>query len=452
MTMPIIEVEHVTKEFRLGQLTTLKQAVMSGVRRMVGGGTPEPLRTFKGLDDVSLTVNSGEVVGIIGHNGAGKSTLLKLLANISRPTTGTVTVRGKVSPLIAVGGGLVWDLTGRENVYLNATILGMSRKEIAHKFDEIIAFAELEHFVDTPVKRYSSGMQVRLGFAVATAVSSDILIVDEVLAVGDLAFQKKCYDRMDDLIHRQKRTVLIVGHNIRQLARFCSRMILLDHGRIELDGSPSTVSNKFYHRTAGSATSRKEVCGLVAQVTTGEIAIDNVTVSNGGVEQVTEIPMDQGLHVRIALRSFSEIRGLSVDVGIHTADFVFVTRVSTAMAGVLPDLPAGNHVVECTIDRIALNPDSYALGVTVRDRYERLVWQGSNISEFTVVTGKVDRDRLPIHAALIYLPFRFSIPTLQLVNVACDPIDHAGLAPGDWASSPVDKTPATADRIENGDP
>ena len=429
MTMPVIEVDHVTKEFRLGQLTTFKQAMMNGARRVLGRA-PARLRTFKALDDVSLTVDRGEVVGIIGHNGAGKSTLLKLLANISRPTTGTVAVRGRVSPLIAVGSGLVWDLTGRENVYLNGTILGMSRKEIGRKFDEIVAFAELEQFIDTPIKRYSSGMQLRLGFSVATAVSSDILIVDEVLAVGDLAFQKKCYDRMDDLIHRQKRTVLIVGHNIRQLARFCSRMILLDHGRIELDGDPAAVSNRFHHRTSGPTVSaREDPSAIVAQATTGEIAIDKVIVSNSGDERLDEIPMDQGLRIRIAFRSFSEIRGLSIDVGIHTTDFVFVTRTSTAMAGVHPDLPAGEHVVECVVDRIALNPDSYALGITIRDRYERLVWQGANISAFTVVPGHVDRSRLPIHAALLYLPFRFSIPSIRLIDIACDPVESARLPP-----------------------
>jgi len=450
MTMPIIEIDRVTKEFRLGQLTTFRQAIVNGIHRLLGGVPAHP-RTFKALDDVSLTIDRGEVVGIIGHNGAGKSTLLKLLANISRPTTGTVTVRGRVSPLIAVGAGLVWDLTGRENVYLNATILGMSRKEIARKFDEIVAFAELEQFIDTPVKRYSSGMQVRLGFSVATAVSSDILIVDEVLAVGDLAFQKKCYDRMDDLIHKQKRTVLIVGHNIRQLARFCSRMILLDHGRVELDGDPSTVSNRFHHRTAHrAAPSRKEVGRIIAQATTEEIAIDEVTLSSGGVERVTEIPMDQGLRVRIALRSFSEIRGLSIDIGIHTADFVFVTRTNTAMAGVHPDLPAGEHIVECAVDRIALNPDSYALGITVRDRYERLVWQGANISEFTVVPGQVERDRLPIHTALIYLPFRFSIPSVRLIDVTCDPTEATRLASDDRSSDRDGGAPATPDRTEGG--
>jgi hypothetical protein len=320
----------------------------------------------------------------------------------------------------------VWELTGRENIFLK--ILGMSRKEIRRKFDEIVAFAELAQFIDTPVKHYSSGMQVRLGFSVATAVSADILIVDEVLAVGDLAFQKKCYDRMDDLIHRQKRTVLIVGHNIRQLERFCSRMILMDHGRIELDGDATDVCNRFHHRTAErAATTQHDAHAIAAQACTGEIVIDDVDLFSGdGGHPVTDVPMDQGLRIRISLRATSDVRGVSLDVGIHTADFVFVTRTSTSMLSIRPDFPAGAHVIECAVDRIALNPDSYGLGVTIRDRYDRIVWQGANVRPFSVVPGAVERERMPLHAALIYLPFTWSIPSLHLANLKCDLIaDHA---------------------------
>ncbi|MDE2146252.1 MAG: ABC transporter ATP-binding protein, partial [Burkholderiales bacterium] len=190
MTQPIIEVDHVTKEFRLGQLTGLGQSLRNGLSRLRGLPVAERA-PFKALDDVNFSVQPGEVLGIIGHNGAGKSTLLKTLAGISQPTHGKVRVNGRVAPLIEVGAGLVPDMTGRENVFLNATILGMKRQEIKRKFDEIVEFAEMSSFIDTPVKRYSSGMQVRLGFAIATAVEADVLIVDEVLAVGDLAFQRK---------------------------------------------------------------------------------------------------------------------------------------------------------------------------------------------------------------------------------------------------------------------
>ena len=208
--MPIIEVKHISKEFQLGELHSLKQTVLDTVARVRGHTAPKRV-PFKALDDVNFDVEQGEVLGIIGQNGAGKSTLLKLLAGITKPTRGTLAVNGRVAPLIEVGAGLVPDLTGRENIFLNASILGMTRSEIAKKLDEIVAFAELEEFIDTPIKRYSSGMQVRLGFSIATSIEANILIVDEVLAVGDLAFQRKSFDRMDDMIKRQQKTVLLVS-------------------------------------------------------------------------------------------------------------------------------------------------------------------------------------------------------------------------------------------------
>jgi ABC-type polysaccharide/polyol phosphate transport system ATPase subunit len=436
--MALIEVAHVTKEFQLGQPTSLREVAANALRRLAGGAAVKR-QSFLALDDVTLSIEQGEVLGIIGNNGAGKSTLLKLLANITCPTRGRVAVRGRVSPLISVGAGLVWELTGRENIFLNGTILGMPRKEIARKFDEIVAFAELADFIDTPVKRYSSGMQVRLGFSVATAVSAEILIVDEVLAVGDLAFQKKCYDRMDDLIHRQQRTVLIVGHNIRQLERFCSRMILMDHGRVELDGDATEVCNRFHHRTAQrTATTRRTSDPIAPQAGTGEITIESVELFSGDdVQARADLPMDQDLRIRIALVAASNLHGLSVDIGIHTADFVFVTRTSTSMLAVRPDLPAGRHVIECSVDRIALNPDSYGLGITIRDRYDRIVWQGANVMAFSVVHGAVDRNRLPVHAALLYLPFTWSIPSLQLWNLRCDVVTEQSQSVG--ASRPVQR-------------
>src|ERR1700730_11754749 len=246
--MTVIEVNHVTKEFRLGQLHSLKQSVLDAVARVRGKPVPERV-PFKALDDVDFKVEQGEVLGIIGQNGAGKSTLLKLLARISAPTSGSVNVRGSVAPLIEVGAGMVPDLTGRENIYLNGVILGMRRAVIAKKLDEIVAFAELEEFIDTPVKRYSSGMYVRLGFSIATSMDAAILIVDEVLAVGDLAFQRKCFDRMEDMIKRQGKTVLLVSHNTRQIERLCSRVILMDHGRIVADDTPGKVCDLFYERS-----------------------------------------------------------------------------------------------------------------------------------------------------------------------------------------------------------
>jgi len=232
--MAAITVDHVTKEFQLGQIHNLRHALgraLVKLQRRVPVSKP----AFKAVDDANFHVEQGDVLGIIGINGAGKSTLLKLLARITVPTSGMVTVRGKIAPLIEVGAGLISDLTGRENIFLNGIILGMPYAHIKRKFDEIVAFAELEEFIDTPIKRYSSGMAVRLGFSIATSVDADILIVDEVLAVGDLAFQRKCFDRMEDMIKRQGRTVWLVIHNTRQIERLCTRVILMDHGRIIAD-------------------------------------------------------------------------------------------------------------------------------------------------------------------------------------------------------------------------
>src|SRR5215470_7661028 len=246
--MNIIEVDHVKKEFQLGQLHTVRDSLLRAVAKLKGK-TVVPRGLFNALDDVSFTVEQGEVLGIIGANGAGKSTLLKLLARITVPTSGRVSVRGKVAPLIEVGAGLISDLTGRENIYLNGIILGMPYALIRKRFDDIVGFAEIEEFIDTPIKRYSSGMAVRLGFSIATCMDADILIVDEVLAVGDLAFQRKCFDRMEDMIKRQGRTVILVSHNTRQIERLCNRVILLDHGCIIADDSPDKVCNMFYERS-----------------------------------------------------------------------------------------------------------------------------------------------------------------------------------------------------------
>ena len=214
-------------------------------------GTGFQKEEFWALRDVSFEVKRGEVVGIIGRNGAGKSTLLKILSRITEPTEGTVTIKGRVASLLEVGTGFHPELTGRENVFLNGAILGMSRAEIRRKFDEIVAFAEVEKFLDTPVKHYSSGMYVRLAFAVAAHLEPEILIVDEVLAVGDAAFQKKCLGKMEK-VASGGRTILFVSHNISAVAHICPRTLLLDRGRLLLDGRTDAAINGYIGSDRGS--------------------------------------------------------------------------------------------------------------------------------------------------------------------------------------------------------
>ena len=218
-------------------------------RPIVAGDTIEE---FWALRDVSFEVKTGEIVGIVGRNGAGKSTLLKILSRVTEPTQGEAKIRGKVSSLLEVGTGFHPELTGRENIYLNGALLGMSRADIRKHFDEIVSFSGVEQFLDTPVKRYSSGMYVRLAFSVAVHLLSDILIVDEVLAVGDIEFQKKCLGKMEDVAQGQGRTVLFVSHNMGLITSLCKSAIMLDNGRLVMSGTPSEITSNYHTGSSGS--------------------------------------------------------------------------------------------------------------------------------------------------------------------------------------------------------
>ncbi|HEY9709637.1 MAG TPA: ABC transporter ATP-binding protein [Oculatellaceae cyanobacterium] len=243
-----IEVDNVGKKYKLGIVRhdTLRDRLSHGIGLLFQKNNRSTVSENEiwALRDVSLQIDHGEVVGIIGHNGAGKSTLLKILSRITEPTYGKVRMYGRVGSLLEVGTGFHPELTGRENIYLNGSILNMSRQEINRKFDEIVAFSEIEKFLDTPVKRYSSGMYVRLAFAVAAHLEPEILIVDEVLAVGDVAFQEKCLKKMDD-VSETGRTVLFVSHNMAAIQNLCSRTILLEKGGIKLDGPTDETIRKY---------------------------------------------------------------------------------------------------------------------------------------------------------------------------------------------------------------
>jgi ABC-type polysaccharide/polyol phosphate transport system ATPase subunit len=386
--MPAIEVSHLTKEYRLGALQSLKDKALQGGRRLLGKPVPER-QLFKALDDISFNVDPGEVVGIIGHNGAGKSTLLKMLARISTPTSGSVKVTGRIAPLIEVGAGFVPDFTGRENVYLNGSIMGMRKKEIDRKFDEIVDFAEMAEFIDTPVKRYSSGMQVKLAFSVATSIESEILIVDEVLAVGDLAFQRKCFDRMEDVIRRQGRTVLLVSHNIRQVERLCSRTVLLDHGRVARDGKPSEVCTLFYENANTKIINYSLVhhSGRGRVETSGEVELASVTIVDEQGQPLDAIRSNDPLCVRIRFHLKTAVLGADIIVGTHSTDFVYLSAGSTASQGPVVDLPAGTHEIEYRIPYFPLVSGVYCIRFSVYDRNKRPVFVGETLTTFKVTAA-----------------------------------------------------------------
>ncbi len=243
-----IKIDHVSKQYRLGAIGggTLRGDLQTWWARIRGKEDPNAkvgARTdvkvgerFLALDDINIEVKKGEALGIIGHNGAGKSTLLKLLSRVTAPTTGSIGINGRIASMLEVGTGFHPELTGRENVYMNGAILGMTRKEIDAKMEDIIEFSEVRQFIDTPVKRYSSGMYVKLAFSVAAHLDSEIMIMDEVLAVGDMAFQKKCLDKMREAANKDGRTVLYVSHNMNTIRQLCDRCIVLDHGHVMFDG------------------------------------------------------------------------------------------------------------------------------------------------------------------------------------------------------------------------
>jgi lipopolysaccharide transport system ATP-binding protein len=380
--MHAVEVSHLTKEYRLGAMQSLRQTAANVGARLSGRKVP-PTPLFKALDDVSFIIEPGEVVGVIGHNGAGKSTLLKMLSRISTPTSGSVKVNGRVAPLIEVGAGFVGEFTGRENVYLNGAILGLRKKEIDRKFDEIVDFAEMADFIDTPVKRYSSGMQVKLAFAVATCIESEILIVDEVLAVGDLAFQRKCLDRMQEIIKSDGRTVLVVSHNIRQIERFCSRVLLMDGGRLLQDGAPHDVCNVFYERS--NAIIKKQILQTApARLQSDEVSVHQVRFTGRGAEADSVVRFGQRAVLEFSFTLAQAVANAHVGVVLHSTDLVFLT--SHTNYGREVDLAAGSHVVKVDIPQMLLLPGVYQVRIWIGNDIGRESFCANGAFTFHVVT------------------------------------------------------------------
>lgn len=382
--MPAIQVSHLTKEYRLGAIQGLKQTLLNTAARVMGKPVPErPL--FKALDDVSFNIEQGEVVGIIGHNGAGKSTLLKMLAKISTPTHGFANVNGRIAPLIEVGAGFVPDFTGRENVYLNGTILGLSKKEIDAKFDEIVEFAEMAEFIDTPVKRYSSGMQVKLAFSVATCIDSEILIVDEVLAVGDLAFQRKCFDRMENMIKYQGKTVLIVSHNIRQLERLCSRIIMLDHGKISADGDPTTISNLFFDYSNKKIKSATINTGNRRQRTSDEITYNSIEFFDSTGASVDRVECLTPFRIRLKFTINKPLERICFLIGAHTTDFIYLTANNNVEDP--RNFAVGEHFVDLQFESMSLLPGVYSMRIWIGTPEGRESFYGENLFSFEVYSS-----------------------------------------------------------------
>lgn len=313
--LPIIEINNISKKYRLGSRKhdTLRDELTGAVKGLAGKKESEGVLhkgEFWALRDISFKVNKGEILGIVGKNGSGKSTLLKILGRVTFPATGKVILRGTVASLLEVGTGFSPELTGRENVYLNGAILGMTRKEINRKFNDIVEFAEIEKFIDTPVKHYSSGMYMRLAFSVAAFLDSDIILVDEILSVGDTLFQEKSFNKMKSLVE-SGRTVLLVGHNMAMMRNLCQKCVLLDNGRVKAYGTTSEVLKKYLGKGVDSAAQMKfKASKQMSNQITG------ITVMNSKGKLTTHLMNDESFTVTVSY----EVRKL-----VTTNNYLYLT-------------------------------------------------------------------------------------------------------------------------------
>jgi lipopolysaccharide transport system ATP-binding protein len=366
---PIIEVKNICKRYRLGQFTvrTLREEVERLLRRSKSSGAilpTLPLKTeFWALRDISFSVERGEVLGIIGRNGSGKSTLLKILSRVTEPTKGEIRLRGRTTSLLEVGTGFHPDLTGRENIFLNGAILGMSRAEVRSKFEEIVEFAEIDKFLDTPVKRYSSGMYVRLAFAVAAHLESEILVVDEVLAVGDVAFQRKCLEKLNS-VAKDGRTILFVTHNLDVLRSFCKRVLLLKEGQLVEDGSLMGGLKKYLADIQSGIAYLQD---WADRITTNDVRIRALEVFDSSGAHSGAISLGESVRFRMTVAFKEPISRPIFGILICSANGEPLVDINSAQDKLHIDIAKGVVTVESELKSFSLYPGEYTLSPWVQD-------------------------------------------------------------------------------------
>jgi lipopolysaccharide transport system ATP-binding protein len=395
-----------------GRYVALRDVLMQNARTLwnktkdLAKGKPiiqgNTLEEVWALKDVSFEIRRGEAVGIIGRNGAGKSTLLKILSRITEPSTGRVTIRGRVASLLEVGTGFHPELTGRENIYLNGAILGMTRGEIRRKFDEIVAFAEVEKYLDTPVKRYSSGMYVRLAFAVAAHLEPEILVVDEVLAVGDAEFQKKCLGKMENVSKGQGRTVLFVSHNMRAVKSLCNKGVLLEGGEKIIEGEITAVTDKYTNRIS------TQNAFTPFQIKAIDVVVAKITLNEENAGLVTPF---KPLRIDIELDAEREIDNIGIEIMISHDDtngVVFATNTKTRKNMDLR-IKRGKNRVSCLIDSFNLCSGKYWLGFGIDIPFVMWYYYELALLHFDVTEVLPEPSRLPTLSAYghVYLDHKW---------------------------------------------
>lgn len=352
--------------------------------RAAASGSPPPSETtFWALRDVSFSVEAGEVVGIVGRNGAGKSTLLKVLSRITHPTEGEAEIRGRLGSLLEVGAGFHPELSGRENIYLNGAILGMRRAEMNRKFDAIVDFAEVERFIDMPVKRYSSGMYVRLAFAVAAHLEPEVLIVDEVLAVGDHAFQQKCLGRMEE-VSREGRTVLFVSHSMAAIQQLCSRVLLLKQGEVAADGTPTDVVATYLSDVVHTSHGPIDLSQIPRSSAKNRPIIRSLSLLDSAGASRGVFGANDPMTIEFVVEPPFALREPRLAAAIEETSGRRITTVASYFSpDGLQDISAPCRV-RCTIPRLALGTGQYLISVSVHDRYRGTLDSLDNVAAFDV--------------------------------------------------------------------
>lgn len=376
-----ITVQNISKKFNITpyQINSLRTNLQRAVQLQFVRRIP-----FWALHDLNFEVEEGEVFGIIGANGSGKSTLLKILSKITAPTIGRIELNGKVNTLLEVGTGFHPELSGRENIFLNGSILGLKRSEIKSKFDQIVEFSEVETFLDNPVKHYSSGMYVRLAFAVAAHLDPDILIVDEVLSVGDLAFQRKCLQKMEDEV-LQGRTVLFVSHNMDQVQRLCTRVMLLNQGNCMTIGKPEETINQYRDSVRGYQSDTLDT--MQVRRGTGVIRFTKVELLDYSGKITTTMATGSKIFFRLHYQGEKEkISHVLFRILIKSISGQVIIALFSNMSVPLVQLIDGHGVVECQIDRLPLNTGRYLIDIDITNHQE-LVDIVHDVCSFEVVKG-----------------------------------------------------------------